>query len=216
MAAFRAARSLGADGVELDARRSADDVVVVHHDPAGRAVGVLAASPLATLRSALPELATLDEALDAGAGGLVNVELKNLPGEADYDPDDRLAGLVAAALERRGRRDDVLVSSFNLGILDRYRALDPVTPTGLLTLWNFDVDAALTLVLERGHAALHPHARGFTSRQAAAVTRRAHDRGVRVHVWTVNQPARVRRLAAAGVDAVVTDVPDVALRALGR
>jgi glycerophosphoryl diester phosphodiesterase len=71
-------------------------------------------------------------------------------------------------------------------------------------------------VLERGHAALHPHARGFTSRKATAVIGRAHERGVRVHVWTVNQPARVRRLAAAGVDAVVTDLPDVALRALGR
>src|ERR1019366_39101 len=98
------------------------------------------------------------------------------------------------------------------GILDRYRTLDPATPTGLLTLWNVDVDAALSLVLERGHAALHPHVRAFTSRKAAAVTGRAHERGVRVHVWTVNQPARVRRLAAAGVDAVVTDVPDVALR----
>src|ERR1035437_1002918 len=108
VAAFRLARTLGADGAELDARRSADDVVIVHHDPTGRGVGILAASPLATLRAALSELATLDEALDASAGGLVNVELKNLPGEPDYDPEDRLAALVAATLERRGHRDDVL------------------------------------------------------------------------------------------------------------
>jgi glycerophosphoryl diester phosphodiesterase len=216
VAAFRLARALGADGVELDARRSADDGVVVHHDATARGVGLVAASLLAALRAADPELATLDEALDAGAGGLVNVELKNLPGEPDYDPDDRLAVLVAATLDRRGHRDDVLVSSFNLGILDRYRTLDPATPTGWLTVWNFDLDAALALVVERGHAALHPHVRGLTIRRATTVTDRAHEQGVRVHVWTVNQPARVRRLAAAGVDAVVTDVPDVALRALGR
>ncbi len=37
-----------------------------------------------------------------------------------------------------------------------------------------------------------------------------------MHVWTVNAPTRIRRLADAGVDAVVTDVPDVAVRALGR
>jgi glycerophosphoryl diester phosphodiesterase len=216
VAAFRLARRLGADGVELDARRTADGAVVVHHDPAADPVGVLARSPLAALRAALPELATLDEVLDASAGGVANVELKNLPGEADYDPEDRLAGLVAATLARRGHRDDVLVSSFNLGILDRYRAIDPRTPTGLLTVWNVDVDAALTRVVERGHAALHPHVASFRGRKAAAITARAHERGVRVHVWTVNQPARVRRLAAVGVDAVVTDVPDVALRALGR
>ncbi len=161
VAAFRLALTLGADGVELDARRSADDTVVVHHDPTARGVGVLADRPVAALREALPALATLDEALDASRGGLVNVELKNLPGEADYDPDDRLAALVAATLERRGHRDDVLVSSFNLGILDRYRHLDPATPTGLLTLWNADADAALGVV-DR------PRARGVASPPRAA------------------------------------------------
>ena len=37
-----------------------------------------------------------------------------------------------------------------------------------------------------------------------------------MNVWTVNDDADVLRMAAAGVDAVVTDVPDAALRALGR
>ena len=35
-------------------------------------------------------------------------------------------------------------------------------------------------------------------------------------MWTVNDPAELARLAAAGIDALITDVPDVALATLGR
>ena len=42
----------------------------------------------------------------------------------------------------------------------------------------------------------------------------AHELGVRVNTWTVNDDDEVRRLAAAGIDGIVTDVPDAAIRAL--
>ena len=125
VAAFLRARALGADGVELDARRSADDVVVVHHDARAGGVGVLAEAPFAALRAARPEMPTLDEALDVCAGVLVNVEVKNLPGDPDYDPDERVTALVAETLARRDHRDDTLVSSFSLDTLDRFRRPRP-------------------------------------------------------------------------------------------
>jgi glycerophosphoryl diester phosphodiesterase len=215
-AAFARALELGADGVELDARHTADDVVIVHHDAEARGLGVLAERSFADLRAARPELPTLDEALDASRGGLVNVELKCLPGEPDYDPGERLVALVADVLTRRDHRDDVLVSSFNLEALNRSRAAAPTTPTALLTLSGFDPDVALGLVADGGHAALHPHQRALHGARAGAVAERAHRLDVGVHVWTVNGAARVRRLSAAGIDAVITDEPDVALRALSR
>lgn len=215
LAAFTRARELGADGVELDARRSADDVVVVHHDPTARRVGLLAGAPFAAVRAARPDIPTLDEALDACAGVTVNVELKNLPGQRDYDPTERVAALVADTLTRREHRDDVLVSSFNLETLDAYRALDP-TPTGFLTLRGFDPLVALPLIAERGHRALHPDVRGLDAPRAAAVVDAARRVGLSIHVWTVNRRATLVELASAGVDAVITDVPDLALRALGR
>jgi len=215
-AAFARALELGGDGVELDARRTADDVVVVHHDPTARGLGLLASRSFAEVRAARPDVPTLDEALDASTGGLVNVELKCLPGEPDYDPAERLVSVVVDVLARRDRRDDVLLSSFSLDALNRARAADPSTPTGLLTLSGFDPDLALAFVADGGHAALHPHVRALHGARAGAVADRAHELGVRVHVWTVNGTARVRRLSAAGVDAVITDEPDVALRALNR
>ena len=85
--AFERARDLGADGVELDVRRSRDGVLVVHHDPAIAGGHAIAELTWAELRAARPDLATLDEALDACRGLVVNAEVKCLPWEPDADRD---------------------------------------------------------------------------------------------------------------------------------
>ena len=216
MAAFRTARDLGADGVELDVRLSGDGELVVHHDAKARGVGLLAEAPFAAVRASRPEIPTLAEALDACAGMLVNIEVKNLAGDADFAPDDRIVGVLADALARRGHADDVLVSSFNLDTIDRFRRVPDAAPTALLTLRGFDALRAVILAADRGHAALHPNVWGLTGPVAAAAVAKAHERGLALNVWTVNRGATVRRLGGAGVDAVVTDVPDLALAALGR
>ncbi len=202
--------------VELDVRRCADDTLVVHHDAIARGVGLLADSPLPAIRARRPDIPTLDEALDATAGMLVNVEVKNLPGDPDFDGDDRIVAVLADTLARRDHTDQVLVSSFKLVTIDRFRAVPGTAPTGLLTLRAFEPLAAVTLVADRGHSALHPNVWALTGTLAARVATKAHDAGLAVNVWTVNRAPTVRRLARVGVDAVVTDVPDRALTALGR
>src|SRR5579862_4337820 len=92
VASFLEARRLGADGVELDVRRSSDGALVVHHDADVPGLGPVAALRAADLPAYVP---LLDAALDACAGLVVNVELKELPGEAGYDAGYPLARLVA-------------------------------------------------------------------------------------------------------------------------
>src|SRR4051812_6725756 len=87
--AFALARTLGADGVELDVRRTADDILVVHHDPDAAGIGLLADAEFATVRATLPALPTLAEALAQCEGLLVNVEIKCLPWEPDSDLPER-------------------------------------------------------------------------------------------------------------------------------
>jgi glycerophosphoryl diester phosphodiesterase len=212
--AFAAARALGADGVELDVHRTADGVLVVHHDADAPGFGVLAHHAEAEIRRALPFVPTLVEALDACAGLLVNVEVKNLPGDADFDPDDRAASAVVELLHARDGRDDVLVSSFNLRSIDRVRSLDPRVATGFLTLLGFDPLEGAAVAHARGHRAVHPDVRSLRGPAAAAVVARAHDLGLDVNAWTVDEPSEIRRLADAGVDGIVTNVPDVARSAL--
>ena len=214
LAAFVEAANLGADGVELDVHHSADGVPVVHHDATAPGIGVLAGHSAAEIRRVLPSAPTLAEALDACAGMLVNVEVKNLPGDADYDPEERAAVAVVDLLHSRGGRDDVLVSSFSLASIDRVRGLDATIPTALLTLVGFDPLDGAVVAADRGHAAIHPDVRSIVGPVAAALADRAREFGMTVNAWTVNHASEIRRLAAAGIDGVITDVPDVARAAL--
>jgi glycerophosphoryl diester phosphodiesterase len=214
--AFVAAGALGADGVELDVHRSVDGVLVVHHDADVAGLGILAEHPAADIRRRLPYVPTLEESLDACTGLLVNVEVKNLPGDADFDPGDRAATGLVELLHARNRRDEVLISSFNLATIDRVRALDPALPTGLLTLLGFDPLDGIGIAADRGHSAVHPDVRSMRGAVAGAAAGRARERGLAVNVWTVDAPDEIRRLASAGVDGIVTNVPDVARAALER
>jgi glycerophosphoryl diester phosphodiesterase len=210
--AFAIARALGADGVELDVRRTADGVAVVHHDPQVDGYGLLAAVPFARLRADQPHIPTLDEALDELAGLFVNVEMKCLPWEPDADTDGAVAQLVVGAIAARGAAARVVVSSFDLAALGTVRALDARIALGWLTSRR-PVEETAPHAAERGLTWLHPD-RGVVLDDPVGAVAHAHELGLRVDVWTVNEPDDVRALSHAGVDAIITDTPDVALAAL--
>lgn len=200
LAAFALARQQGADGVELDVRRSADGALVVHHDPVLATGPVIARTPAADLPGWLP---LLTAALGELEGLVVNIEIKNSPFEPDHDPARTLADDVVAVLEGRGNRDRVVVSSFDLATVDRVHDLAPSVPTGFLTFVHPVGAPAVALAAERGHVAIHPH-EGTVDADFVA---HAHDAGLAVNVWTVDDPDRIRALAAAGVDGIITNVP---------
>lgn len=210
LAAFEAARAQGADGVELDVRRLADGTPAVHHDahlPDGRALTSLVA---ADLPDWVPDLAS---ALDVCSGmACVNVEIKNLPGDPDFGPDEALAEAVVSILGARPDRSRVLVSSFHLPTIERVRALDSSLATGWLRLEVRDLASELDLLAAGGHRAIHPHAACCTPELLDA----AHERALAVYTWTVDDAEQIRRFAAMGVDAVITNDPAAALAALGR
>jgi glycerophosphoryl diester phosphodiesterase len=212
LAAFAAARAQGADGVELDVRRTADGALAVRHDPALADGRLVAATQAPDLPAEVP---LLDAALDTCTGlAVVNVEIKNWPGDPDFDPEERVTDAVVAALARRDQLEDgrILVSSFHRPTVDRVRALAPMLATGLLTIDVPDPDGLAAGLVQDGHRALHPH-HAFVDERVVAACRRA---GLAVNTWTCDDPERIRWLAEIGVDAVVTNDPPVALAALGR
>ena len=193
--------------VELDARRTSDGVVVVHHDahlPAGRAL----VECTAAARPA--HVPTLVAALDACAGLYVNVEIKNVPGEPDHDLDgahlDAILAVLDDALARGRDARDLLISSFDDATLQRVRRRAPHRPTAPLTFAPVDPSGLLRAARAAGPVALHP----FHATVDHALVAAAHEAGLRVHVWTVDDPERMAELVAAGVDGICTNVPDVA------
>jgi glycerophosphoryl diester phosphodiesterase len=193
--AFRGAKALGADWVELDVRRTADGVLVIHHDPLPRG-----ARP-----DAVP---TLDQALDACLGMGVNVEIKH----DDADPERTVAAataerLVALAGEGAGPVvADLLVSSFDPRTLEVVRERRPELATAALAHVVDDLEHWLDGAVAAGHVGVNP----WDGIVDAALVDGAHRRGLRVHVWTVDDSDRMRALAALGVDGIITNVPDVA------
>lgn len=209
--AFAAAVRLGADGVELDVRRSADAALVVRHDPTLPDGRVIANLPAAELPDWVPLLAA---AVDACHGISVNVEIKNLPHEPGWDPTEAIALDVARFAADRTAVDaiaaDITVSAFTLATIDAVLAAEPDVRTGWLTLAGYDQLAAVATAADYGHRALHPHHEGLSEAVVAA----AHDAGLTVVTWTVDEPDRLRAVADMGVDAVITNVPDVAIDVL--
>jgi glycerophosphoryl diester phosphodiesterase len=201
VAAMARAIELGADGVELDVHRTADGALAVRHDPETPA-GPLTGLTRAEVVIALPEVPMLPEVLDACRGRLVNVEVK--------DPDLRAVDVLVALLRQRGGADDVLVSSFHLPSVDRVRDVAPGVPSAFLS-FGLDPLQALDTAREHGHDALHPDVWTLLQGDPTAVADRAHQQGMRVNVWTVNEPDQLLCLRDAGIDGVITDVPDLAL-----
>jgi len=202
--AFALADRMGADGVELDVRHVADGRLLVAHDPLPESLAEIDAM----------ELATFDDVLDAcGDRMLVNVEIKNWKADTGYDPALSMVPPIIDVLRRRGptARRRWLISSFSWSTVAACRELAPDIATACLT--SAPVDAATVEHLAAvGHAALHPQA---TQVDEALVTL-CHRNGLALNTWTCNDPERLVELAELGVDGVCTDVPDVALSALGR
>lgn len=211
---------MGADGVELDVRRTADDNLAVHHDALigrtvgststfdGRAIFGLSAGELASLGPGLVPM--LDEVLDVCRPTLVNIEIKSDPNDADFDGDYPVVDLILGLLADRSD-DNVLVTSFDLAAVDavveRSDTAQLSVRTGYLIADPTDAIDAVQTAVDHGHAGIMPH---YTMVEAAFMAA-ARNAGLFVGTWTVNDPKAIEAMLKAGVDAIISDTPDIAL-----
>jgi glycerophosphoryl diester phosphodiesterase len=224
MVSFLAAVEAGADFVELDVRLTADDVPVVLHDfDVSRTTGGTGLVHQMTLsevkaldasggRGTWAEIPTFEEVLRGLSGRVgVDVEIKNLPGEPAFDsPVEAIAEHVVRLIEETRFDGPVIMSSFNWLPIERIRELAPEIPTGFITSALIDPWAALVYVRSRGHDLLVPQAPALYEAGPEFV-QAAHEAGVRLAAWTVDDPDAVERLFTMGVDAVATNDPGMAV-----
>jgi glycerophosphoryl diester phosphodiesterase len=212
-AAFAAALALGVDAIELDCQLSADGVpVVIHDETLERTTSGI--GPVVAKR--WDEIATLD----AGAWRGQAFAGERVPRLADVLA--QLAGRVVLNVEIKSARDVgvieaplvelvaahdalgwVIFSSFHEAAVRNVRAVSADAALGIL--WDRRPAAgALVLADELRARCIVPSRRRVTPELIAA----AHARDLGVWVWTVNDPAEMRRLVAAGVDALFSDYPE--------
>ncbi len=196
---FALAVAQGVDAVELDVRWVHDALLVIHDSTLERTTngrGPLTRTSLERLREldagGGARIPLLDEVLAAVPDAVgINIEVK---GKACAAP---LARCLAAHRQR-----DLLVSSFAHAELHAFHALRPEVPVApLFSRWRtsaWNTAAALNAWSVNLAAAL------ATPRRVAI----AHQNGLRVLCYTVNDPARAQRLIRMGVDGLFTDFPD--------
>ena len=233
--AFRSSAELGYRHIETDVHETSDGHFVLFHDPTlerttnGR--GKLADHTLAELREldagyhfieggsyAFRDaglcIPTLEEALAADTTIHYNLEIK--------PNDPTLAARLWEFIEHHGIHDRVLVASEHDDVTDAFREHSRgrvVTSSGrkgALRFWA------------RARAGLSKHAMvPFDALQVPTafhgmkvITPRfveaAHHHGVQIHVWTIDDPEEMEELVAAGVDGIMTDLPDVLLEVLAK
>ena len=208
-AAFDLALEMGADILELDVRPAADGRLVVLHDPTlERTTGdprAVAQVPSSELHGPVaPPL--LDDVLEHYADRIpLLVEAK--------DPSQRGAQALVRALAAHPRAEAV-VQSFHVAALHRVRRLAPSLP--LKRLFCESVSVRQILPALDGTSRYGCGIGVLRSTVDPVVVLAAHARGLQVHAYTVNDGAEMRRLAAIGVDGLITDAPDRARDALER
>jgi len=193
----------GADGVELDVRQSRDGTPVVIHDAtldrtagASGRVSELPWQAIARLTNGRVPSLEQTNAWAAASGAWLNVELKT-------------QGLEALALDlarRAGTEDWTIFSSFNPTVVEVMAQLAPSIPPFLLTESWDETIRGLTVQLPAGGICL-----SVAAADDAAVEE-IGEIGLPLIVWTVNDPAHIRRLIQAGIAAIITDDPEMAVR----
>jgi len=224
LAGFRRAAELGCRWVEFDVRLSRDGQPILLHDATlGRTTdgrGAAARKLLDELQrrdagawfgaefrgEAIPTLdGTLALLHQLGLGG--NLELKAARGR-----EASLAVAVSEAVRRLGAPalPSLLVTSFSVPALAAMAREAPLIPRGLLlgrlpSNWHTEAARLGAVAIVCDHARLRP--------EGARAVRAA---GLALLTYTVNEPARARELFDWGVDAVISDAPDIILAMLAQ
>lgn len=220
--AFSQAIQKGADGVELDAKLTADGHVIVFHDMTvdrtTNGKGKVASFPLDEIRKldagawfdskfAGTKVPLLEEVFETvGKDKLLNIELTNYS-----TPKDGLTQKVCELIKKHNNQAQIIFSSFFASNLKIAKQVLPEIPRGLLAMPGIVGLWARSFGFMFGdYQALHPHISNASKEQ----TQRAHRIKRRVHVWTANTPEEILRLKDFGVDGIFTDDPAVAVQTL--
>ena len=207
IAAFDNGMRLGADGIELDVHLSRDGIVVVHHDRL--------LDRTTSLRGPVAER-TADELARANVPSLADVLTRYGDGRIIIELKMNTLTLARAALDevRRARAmNRVCFGSFGLRVLRAVRAMAPTVATSAAreevrwALYRSWVRWPVERVSYAGYQV--PERSGRTRVISPRFVEYAHRAGLGVQVWTVDTEADARRLLGWGVDALITDRPDI-------
>jgi len=222
--AFEKSLEFGVDGFENDCHMTADGHVVVIHDETvdrtSNGTGFVYQKTLAELRELdfgswfSPEFAgtkipTLEEWFGlCGSLKVINVELKRAP-----DGSTACAAATIVLAKKMGLFDRLIISSFDMEMLDACKAADPATRTCLLfspvtPITEEVMDEPVAFAKAHDLYAYHP----FVGMLGQDFIEECKDAGIVVNAWVVNQSHGINALRDWGCDGIITDEPELTMQ----
>lgn len=208
------------DTIEIDVMLTDDGHLLVTHDPTldrltdqtGCALS-LPIGELLELDAGGPNLfgegfrfALFDDLLETLDVGLLNIELKIVASGADIPcaPTDRakLLDQLLPLLENYTGRAEFIITSFDFEILSMLRERKPELRIGFIS----NIPDDMMRAAEAGFEAINLSALFLLD--PAATIAEAHQLGLEVNIWTVDDPILMRELIDAGADGIITNRPD--------
>ncbi len=206
---FERAISLGSDMIELDLRKTADGHLVVIHDfdvsRISTKVGLVFEMNLTELKSldlgGGSRIPTLQEVLDLCHGRCkVNIEIKAFDLERE----------ALDAVRNRSMLGDVIFSSFLHETLTTVKSLEPRTETAVL--YDKPMEDPVSYAKDLQASAINP----LFIYLEKPIIQSAHDAGLKINPWTINDEDMMIEFVRMGVDGIITDYPDVCYRVIQR
>ena len=206
LASFQKAIELGVDMVELDVHRTRDkQIVVIHDEKVDRTTngrGYVNKKTLKELKDLtvegsekIPTLAEVLEFLDHRVK--VNIELK---GKRTIKP---VLKIIKRFVQNDGwEYDDFIISTMTRSRLKKVVKAKPKVKVGALL--GYRPLGFLSFAARQKVFSIHVHERFLHSK----LVQKAHKRGMKVYVWTVNEKDAIKRAVAMGVDGIFSDYPD--------
>lgn len=221
--AFEKAIQAGADGAELDVHLTKDNVIVVIHDElinrttdgdgfvadytynelcrfdaSASFRGVYGFNKIPTLREYFELVKPVD-------GFITNIELKT--GENEYPGIEKA---VYDLIKEYELEDRIIISSFNHFSVMRFKGVASKIKCGYLTGdWIYDFGE---YTQKRGVECVHPRYNSLNSESVAEIK----NNNIQINTWTVNTEAEVERLYSLGIDAVISNYPDMVKSVIER
>ena len=197
---FEAALQQGADGVELDVRRTGDGQLIVVHSP--------------VVRGHLVKSTPFEQFRDLGGGyeiPLFQEVLQQLSGRTFLDIELKEPGFeeqAIAMIKEHAQIKDVMISGLNTEILNKVYEIQPDIQLGFIYNRTQDEESRHNSPIDF----VIPQFR-LASRE---LIEEVHEEDLKVFAWTVNLESEMRRLLFLGVDGIITDEPGLLAAVLKR
>lgn len=216
MSAFRKAIEMGADGIELDVQMTKDGHIVVIHDEwidrTSNGTGWVKDYTIDELRKynfnngnkdyPMEKIPTMEEVFELVKPTKLSINIEIKTGIVFYP---QIEEKILAMTKRMGMEDRVIYSSFNHSTIVKIHEIDKNAQVGFLY-----ADGTLNMPeygVKYGVNALHP---ALYNLQYEGFVKECREKNLKLHVWTVNEKEHMMLCVQMGVDAIITNYPDVA------